>query len=297
MKARSAILITGASGFLGSHLAHRLLAEGCLVLAYKRKYTDLWRLQGVSDSIRWYEASDLDAPFKDFKVEHVIHTATCYGTHNEDVSEVVFSNLLFPLKLFEKAAQYNVSTFFNTDTYLNVEGFFYDYLAHYVLSKKQFSDWLRHLASCGEVLPKIFNLRLEHVYGPCDKQEKFVYQIINQCLNNVKEIKLTEGKQKRDFIYVDDVVAAYICLLNQYQNISKPFNFFAIGTGVATTVREFVKIVAQITGSRTKMLFGILPYRKNEIMESTAKESLPAEFGWKPKFSIEMGIKSIIEKT
>ena len=71
-------------------------------------------------------------------------------------------------------------------------------------------------------------------------------------------------------------------------------NAFEVGTGTATSIAGFVKIVKKQTNSQTELKFGALPYRENEIMEAKADPSSLIEYGWKPTFSLEKGISETI---
>ncbi|MFW8602445.1 NAD-dependent epimerase/dehydratase family protein [Desulfobacterota bacterium M19] len=286
LEPRSSILVTGATGFLGSHLAHGLLEAGYRVLAFRRKTSDLWRLTDIAEQIEWYDTTDLELPFKKHKkIDHVIHTATIYGRNSEKGSQLVETNLLFPLKLYEIASAFNTDTFFNTDTVLP------KYLNGYSLSKKQLCEWLRMLADS----TKVVNVRLEHIYGPKDDSSKFVTSIISQCLSSMPELKLTKGEQKRDFIFIDDVVAGYLCLLDNISRLQKTFVDVGMGSGDSISIKDLVECVVECTGSETKPLFGTIPYRENEIMDSNADIQLLTELGWQSQISLVEGVRETIK--
>ena len=113
-------------------------------------------------------------------------------------------------------------------------------------------------------------MRLEHFYGPKDVDSKFTTHVMNSCLRNVPELKLTSGEQKRDFIYIDDVVSAYLIILDNIKGFSDFFNEFDVGSGAAVSIRDFVEKVHQITDSQTHLAFGSIPYRTGEVMSSNA---------------------------
>jgi len=116
------ILLTGATGFLGSHLVHAFLEEGHQVAIIKRSTSNTERIYSVLGDMETFDIDRLamEAPFlKLGGVDAVIHTATCYGKDGETNSEIYETNTLFPLKLLETAISFNTKTFFNTDTFFN----------------------------------------------------------------------------------------------------------------------------------------------------------------------------------
>lgn len=205
------------------------------------------------------------------------------------------ANLLFPVELIEKAINSGVKVFINTDTFFNKGKVNYKYLQEYTLTKRCFVEWLKSIAN--KVDMRIFNLKLEHIYGEKDSIDKFVPWLIIQMLKEVHEIKLSPGNQKRDFIYVKDVVDAYYQLLLKAETFNYNFYEYSIGTGKSITIKQFVCLVKKLTGNtKTILNFGALPYRENEIMFSKADiTSIKKDIGWEPKYSLEEGLKRTIE--
>ena len=270
------VLVTGATGFLGSHIVKQLLRENHEIIILKRSFSDLWRIADAMEHVASYDLdkmNNLQSLFQEQgHIDAVIHTATCYGRKNESLSRIYETNFLFPLKLLEAAAFFNTATFFNTDTSL------YKYLNNYSLSKKHFLEVGKNFADVGKI--NFINMKLEHIYGPQDDESKFVTYIIKSCLANIPELKLTKGEQKRDFIYIDDVVNAYTVLLHHAIDEKRKFQEFEIGTGQAITIKELVEKIHSLTHSSTNLNFGALPYRENEIMESKAGNGTLIEAGW-----------------
>ena len=285
------ILITGVTGFLGGHLTKALLAVGYEVVALKRKSSSLRRVESIVSDIVFFdiEKLDFDDLFRDCgKIDAIIHTATCYGRNNESVSEIFAANTEFPLRLLDAGNRAGVEVFLNTDTVLD------KYLNLYALSKNQLLQWGKFFSMHEKI--RFGNIRLEHFYGPDDDDTKFSTYVIKSCLDNIPELKLTPGEQKRDFIYIDDVVSAYLLLLEKMDSFSNPFVEFDIGNGHALSIREFVETVHRLTASKTHLAFGALPYREGEVMHSEADISDLVALGWHCHYDIETGLKQVIEQ-
>ncbi len=283
------ILLTGGTGFLGSHLAKKLVESNYKVILLKRSNSNVWRINDIIHNLVCYDIDreDLETPFKDHKVDIIIHCATNYGRKGESITQILDTNLNFPLKLLETALSFNTDTFFNTDTIL------YKYLNYYSLSKKQFVEWLKIVSK--DI--KVFNLKLEHIYGEKDDLTKFIPWIIVNLLQKKEEILLTKGEQKRDFIYIEDVVDAYLEVLKKVNDIHNGYYEYEIGTGNSVTIRYIVELIKTLTGNTiTKLNFGALEYREGEIMESKADISkMIKDFNWKPKYTLEEGLLRTIK--
>ena len=216
------------------------------------------------------------------KVDTIIHTATCYGRKGESTSEILQANLVFPLNLLNAAIEAGVDLFINTDTVLD------KLLNPYALSKGQFAEWGKYFAD--QKMIHFLNLKLEHFYGPNDDDTKFTAHVINNCLKNVPELNLTLGEQQRDFIYIDDVIAAYLLLLDKHTSFEDQFVEFEIGSGIAITIKHFVETVHRLTASTTRLNFGALPYRTGEAMYSKAIIDKLQTLGWHCQQDINAGI-------
>jgi nucleoside-diphosphate-sugar epimerase len=283
------ILLTGATGFLGSHILKRLIevGENVVILVREKSNTDRIKdLKGFSTFIMNKQFSNIEDLYKKHNINTIIHVATEYG-RNSSYSSVLMSNVLFPIRLIELADKNNLKLFINTDTFSSK---FQDssYLKEYISSKFFFKGYLKSLLHL-----QVFNLQLEHVFGEFDSKGKFVTFLLESMLSNQKSIKLTKGSQKRDFIYVSDVVDAYMIVLKS-KHILENYKEFEVGRGFSITVKEFVSKIHSIIGSKSDLLFGALETRHDEIQDSKANNLDLCSLGWKPKFTIDMAIKRIL---
>lgn len=286
------ILLTGATGFLGSHLLEALLENGHKVVVLKRSTSNIWRIKKLLPNIVSYDVDTqpLELAFEEQRIDSVIHTACVYGRKGESISQVVESNVLFGLRTLDACIKFKTDTFFNTDTLLQ------KHLNIYTLSKKQFVEWLEQ--QCSKV--QVVNLKIEHMYGLKDDANKFVPWVLSQLRENIPEIKLTLGKQYRDFIHIDDVVSAYLTTLEKASHLPT-FSEFDVGTGQLITVRNFLEQLkttyeTAINPVETKLSFGAIPYREGEMMTVAVNNQALLNLGWNPKTSLQTGLKNIVRE-
>lgn len=293
---KTKILITGATGFLGSHLLKYLIkhTDYCFVVL-KRSFSNTDRIKDYlsSDRIEYINIDTKSITKINWdNIKIIIHCATNYGRNHTSCYKVLESNLMFPIELIENAIKNNVKLFINTDSYFNKEHLSYQYLLNYSLSKKSLNLWLKYFSKN----IKIINMILEHIYGEYDNPEKFVEQMIQDiAIKQVESIDLTPGEQKRDFIYIEDVCKMYLDAIKYSYNNDFTYKSFDIGTGIETSVKTFVETIKKLSKSKTKLNFGAKAYREDEIMSSVAKKRCIIGFDErKPKTTILQGIRTIL---
>jgi CDP-paratose synthetase len=285
------ILLTGATGFLGSNILKKILElDEYKVVILKRSFSDVFRISEIINRVKYYDIDlvPLENAFKDNEIEVVLHTATQYGRKKNStrVFDMVESNLILPLKLLDLSKKYNAATFINTDTILDKR------VSMYSLSKKQFRDWLYHYSS--DML--CINVSIEHFYGSEDNESKFVSYIINSLIKKEEFIDLTHGEQKRDFVYIQDVVDAFLIIIAKNKAKYGLYDY-EIGSGTNIRIKDFVLKVAYILKNNiTQLNFGAISYRENEVMESKVDLNNIKALGWRPKVTLEEGLRRTIRK-
>jgi CDP-paratose synthetase len=285
---KKVILITGATGMLGSNILKNLIKLGYGVIVLKRSFSNVFRIEGFLDKVITYDIDliELERVFIENKIDVVLHTATQYGRKKTKVYSILESNLLLPLELIDLSERYGVSMFINTDTILNKN------INSYSLSKNQFSEWLIYYSDGMQCI----NVSIEHFYGAYDDNSKFVSFIIGRLSDRVESIDLTFGDQERDFVYISDVVDAFIAIIT-HKNSENGLYEYEIGSGENVTIKSFVLLVASmLNNSETKLNFGAVPYRKNEVMRSHVDLRALINIGWSPKVDLKKGLKYIINR-
>ncbi len=274
------ILITGINGYLGSHLAKALSVE-YNIIGLEYTLENLHRIQNCNYKVYEAQKGIPDALFSDQRVDIIIHTATFYGRSNEDVQTIANANLFNPLELLDQAIKNNCSLFINTDTVVD------RYVSTYALTKRHFQEWL--YLRRNEI--KVINMQLEHFYGPGSSATNFISAMIERLKKNEDNIDLTMGEQKRDFVFIDDIVAAYQTGIKQISYIRDNYTDFIVSANQLITIKDLMIYLKEITKSSSILNFGALPYRKNELMHSETNNQAMLNLGWKPKTTLKEGLQ------
>lgn len=247
------ILLTGATGYLGSHLAQRLVGKnhtlGCVVRHPER----LGRLEPLRKQVQLLPVDPLEDEIASFHPEIIIHTACVYSRGNSTERDVLEGNLFFPLRVLQAARDVGISRWINTDTLLLPT------LNSYAFAKNQFSQWGAYYAGKGEF--SFINLVLEHFYGPDAPEGHFLSWVMKKLACGAP-LELTAGTQRRDFVCIEDVQDVYEAVL-QYP-FKDTYTEIEIGTGEAPTIREVVEYLKTIMASKSELRFGSVPMRDGE---------------------------------
>jgi CDP-paratose synthetase len=267
------ILITWATGFLGSHIAKKLaLIDDVYLILLKREKSDLSRLWNITTLTNVHifqvtQEENIKDLFEKYNITSILHCATQYGrAESSTINEIVQTNLVLPLKLMDYSVQYKVRNFYNIDTFYEIDMVLPGNLQFYVLSKKQLIDYAKRIAEYH--LLNFINLKLFHLFWPWDSKEKFLWNIIHRLLHWEDNIELTAWKQERDFIYVDDAARMICDIMQTWKN--KWYQNFDIWTWNVMSLEKFLVLIKNFIDPGLDLNFWVLPYRQGDPMYSCA---------------------------
>jgi len=297
-------LITGSSGFIGSVLLRTLLRKGAKVDIILRKESKTWRIEDLLSQVNVYYSdlsslSNLKKIIKKSKPKIIYHLAThgAYSSQN-DANQIIQTNILGTWNLLQACNEINYKLFVNTGSsseygfkeFAMRETDLVEPASYYAVTKCAQTLLCSHIAK--QEKKPIVTLRPFSVYGPFEEPNRLVSTLMTSLLRD-KKMNLVSPTIARDYIYVDDMVSAFLKVNSLAQNSGEYFN---IGTGMQTTIKEIVRKSSQISGKDGRFVWGGLSNRKWDANIwvgdiSKAKKLL----GWQPKYSLEAGLSKTWE--
>jgi nucleoside-diphosphate-sugar epimerase len=292
------VLLTGATGFIGSQLTRRLIAEKHQVAILVRPDSTLEILQAVLPQmqVHVYDGSYacLVRALGFSQPELVIHVASLFlAQHNaEDVSRLIESNLKFPTQLLEAMSQLGIYQLINTGTsWQHYQNQAYSPVNLYAATKQAFESLLTYYAEAQGF--KAITLKLFDTYGPGDTRLKLL-PLLKRATNTGEILEMSPGEQVIDLVHVEDVMECFIAAGYRLLRgeVSLP-EVYAVCSGEPLSLKELVETIAQISGKQLNVKWGVKQYRRREVMQPwTSGGTLP---GWSPRISLAAGLREYIE--
>tara|TARA_X000000950_G_C13917120_1_gene661568 strand:- start:2944 stop:3837 length:894 start_codon:yes stop_codon:yes gene_type:complete len=286
------VIISGINGFLARNFANELVSSNNFEVIGFGRNSDKHKLLKKEITIISYEEV---APYiQNHDIDIILHSATNYGRSNDSIESILSTNLILPVQLYSIARRNNVQYFVNIDTILPKK------YSEYALSKKQFVEWAKHLHSSNKFSSntdlendfKFINIEFEHFYGPGAPSSNFISWIINQLRENTQDIKLTECKQKREFIFITDAVSA---LKTVFLNLEKleTYESITIGSGYPIPLKDIIFKAKSIFNSNSSFNFGAVPLNSNQRNLNFHNHTRIRELGWRSEISMNAGLTKI----
>jgi len=296
-------LVTGGTGFIGSHIVNKLIKrnKNVKIVAKSDKYN--WRLENKEDVDIAYmditKYNDLKKYVMKIDPDYIIHLAAFVNNKRslEVFDKNLEVNLIGTYNLLRALNNIDYKLFINTgssEEYGIGEAPFLEEKNENPISPYSFSK------TCATKLCNMFynmynkpivTVRPFLVYGPKQISNMLIPELIRHGINKM-ELKLTKGEQTRDFVYVEDLVYAYLTILDHYSEIDR-FEIFNVGLGYQVLIKDIVHIIADYFPNN-KFRLGSMSYRKNEPKNFFSNIKKIEKLGWSPEISIETGISKTV---
>jgi UDP-glucuronate decarboxylase len=299
------VLVTGAAGFLGSHLCDKLLASGCSVIGI-----DDFSTGSASNVSHLVDNPNFELRVQDVTVPLFVEVDAIYNLaspaspphYQKNPTQTLRTNILGAMNMLELAKQLKVRIFQASTSEVygdplihpQTEGYFGNVnpigpRACYDESKRVvetlFFDYRRQFDVDIRVA-RIFN-----TYGPrmAVDDGRVVSNFIVQALGNESITIFGDGSQTRSFCYVDDLIDGFLTMMHPETVISSPVN---LGNPIEFTMLELAKQVIRETDSASELVFQDLP--EDDPQRRRPDISLAKDLSWEPKVGLEQGLQKTV---
>lgn len=307
------ILVTGCAGFIGSHLADRLLTEGCEVVGidnFNNYYDEKIKERNIagalnSSKFKLYrnDILDFDKIFQIFKKEKpgkVIHLAARAGVRPsiEDPHLYASTNCLGTVNLLGASVDFKVDQFIfgsSSSVYGNSTKIPFkeddrceNIISPYGASKRSAEFFVEVFSKISDM--KCLILRFFTVYGPRGRPDMAPALFTNAIIGNSPIQQFGDGSSRRDYTFIDDVVDGIIKSLDCELKSA----IINLGNNHPVTLRDFIGILEKLTGKKARIRK--LPKMTGDAQQTWADVTIARKLlGWQPKISLEEGLASYIK--
>ena len=297
------VLVTGGAGFIGSHIVDRLAEEGHQVVVVDNLSSG--KKKNVNRAASLYkvdiQSSRLERVFRNERPNVVMHLAAQINMRRsvEDPIADAHVNILGTINVLQQAVRHGSrkvifsssgsAIYGEQELYPAPESHSTNPTSPYGISKLCGEHYLSYFRRTSGI--QVISLRYAHVYGPrqnSEGQTGVISIFLQKMLNNEQPIIHGNGRQTRDFVFVDDVAEASLAALGH-----DSYGTYNVGTGVETSINELFRMLVGLTGASCKEVHG--PAKQGEQMRSAIDPAkIRQDLGWEPKVDLGEGLKKTV---
>jgi nucleoside-diphosphate-sugar epimerase len=303
MSGNKTILLTGATGFLGSHIAEHLIANGYCVIAIKRASRNLSRCKDFNDKLIWINYERIQEEIESIRVKRpdiLIHAAWNGVKSNDRIDWTEQAkNLNLLVDMLRLAQELSINKIIALGSQAE-----YGYFSEPIDETHQCKPYSAYgcFKNCASQILQCFSeenkmqwywVRLFSVFGPREENNWLIPSVINNLLAQ-KEMNLTACQQEYDYLYVRDFTKSIQAIMEHKEENSGIYN---LTTGHASKLENILQFLELKISPDQKLLnMGAIPYRANQVMKMVGNPTkFQTTFGFKPEFSMEEALCKTID--
>jgi nucleoside-diphosphate-sugar epimerase len=297
------VLVTGATGFVGSCLVRRLVGLGCEVHIFVRSTSNRWRILDLLDEVVEHEVdlqdhTAVESAVMQVRPAVVYHLATYGGFADQrDTAMIVAANFLGTVHLLRACERVGFDMFINTGSSSEYgikpspmkESDLPEPLGDYGVTKVAASQFCR-----SEALQKglpVVTLRLFSPYGPWDDPKRFMPYLLASLLRG-ESPRLSTPASVRDYVHIDDVVDLYLKVAHTPGLSGKIIN---VGSGVQHSLGELVSLAKAAVGCDIEPQWGATAVKRSEPKSWVADIGKARTLlGWEPARDFSDGLRQTV---
>ena len=290
-------LVTGATGFIGSHLVRHLAERGWQVAVLAR---GSYAGEGVTTFGYTGDTEDVMTACAEWRPDVVFHLASLFlATHTPtQVEPLIAANVLLGTQLLEAMRAAGTKLLVNAGTgwqnytpHPPYDADAYRPVNLYAATKQAFETICSYYVETAEL--RVTTLRLFDSYGPGDGRRKLL-RLWLETLETGQPLRMSPGDQVVDLVHVDDICRAFVHAAERMTAWDHAGSeVYAVSGGERVTLREAAGILASVAGKPLAVEFGALAYREREVMHPWEGPALP---GWQPQVTLRAGLQKLINE-
>lgn len=284
------ILLTGATGYIGTHLVAKLCEKNEVYIVV-RANSDTENITRKVAGIIVYGQDNIYERLGEIKPDILIHLAgVFYGEHQADnIQNLLESNIVFATVVIDAAVCAGCKKIINTGSYWQYYGKEdYNPVNLYAATKQAVEDILQYYIKAKKC--KAISLQIFDSYGPNDSRNKILNIIAR--MKDGEEIDMSSGEQKMYYCYIDDLTDGYIRAIDVLDDLQEgEHKCYVLREKEPVRLRDIIELYLKIHQKKLEINWGKREGRDREIMDPTGMgKVLP---GWAPKYTLKEGLRKI----